>query len=357
MGIANIGAVILATAYHMVHYRFVQKTDGTPLSLNFESCCRSVLGTKDKSDIPLWIRIQDRIYQSSEGLKQQVILNRVADLNSAVFGEMCLVDSKGIQALLEQKASKVELSDITTAEIYDLQEREAPEGSQFIRGMAYWLAIGNHLLFVKTQSMSPALMHGYFDWLLRGKPTSIPDGDKFVLQAELDKSKISGDIGDIRNLRVKGGSTPQFVVNTVPVEGEIKQVRTSRKIADRFVEFKQAYPIVEALLGKAKAKSLVASLGDEEYLAVDASVRVRGRRTQESKAKLKELTNELADLTDGTVLIEGKGGKISDGDAILRMTMPFELSQSGSNLLDFNNVADQLQTVYSRFVQDGMIKP
>ncbi|MER8605553.1 hypothetical protein NKH48_17610 [Mesorhizobium sp. M1233] len=100
-----------------------------------------------------------------------------------------------------------------------------------------------------------------------------------------------------------------------------------------------------------------AVLGPDEYLTVDASVKVRGKRTEESKANLKKLANDLADITDGTVQVEGRDGKLSDGDAILRTNMPFDLPHAGSNLLDFNNVSDQLQEVYSRFVRDGKIVP
>ncbi len=39
------------------------------------------------------------------------------------------------------------------------------------------------------------------------------------------------------------------------------------------------------------------------------------------------------------------GGKVSDDDAILRTKMPFDLPHEGSNFLDFENVADQLQEV------------
>jgi len=46
---------------------------------------------------------------------------------------------------------------------------------------------------------------------------------------------------------------------------------------------------------------------------------------------------------------------VRDGDAILRVRMPFSIPQDGSNLLEFDNVADQLQEVYSRFVKDGKI--
>lgn len=37
--------------------------------------------------------------------------------------------------------------------------------------------------------------------------------------------------------------------------------------------------------------------------------------------------------------------------------MPFVLPHEGGTLLDFDNVADQLQKVYSRFVEDQKIDP
>lgn len=121
--------------------------------------------------------------------------------------------------------------------------------------------------------------------------------------------------------------------------------------------FDQARPIVEAIMGPKRAQSLVDSLGPNEYLSVDASVKVRGSRTEESREQMQALVSELADMTDGKVQVEGKDGKLSDDDAILRTRMPFDLPHEGSNFLDFDNVSDQLQEVYSRFVQDGKIKP
>jgi hypothetical protein len=114
--------------------------------------------------------------------------------------------------------------------------------------------------------------------------------------------------------------------------------------------------VVRALVGEKRAKSLVDSLGPNEYLAVDAQLKVRGRRTEESREQMQKLAGELADLTDGKVRVEGKDGKLSDDDAILRTRMPFNLTHEGSNFLDFDNVSDQLQEVYTRFVRDGKIK-
>lgn len=250
----------------------------------------------------------------------------------------------------------MQLSDITTAVVYNLDEREAPTGSQFIRGMVYWLAIGNHVFFVKTHSMTSDLLHSYLDWLLKSRTSVVAADVGFLLQAELDKTQAAGDIGEIRSLRVSGKAAPEMAVSAPSTDGQKKEVKTSRKIADRFVQFGQAVPVVEALFGKSKTDSLVESLGPDEYLAVDATVKVRGRRTEESRAKFQNIANDLADMSDAKVQIEGKDGRVSNGDAILRTRMPFSLPHEGSNLLEFDNVADQLQEVYSRFVKDGKIK-
>lgn len=133
------------------------------------------------------------------------------------------------------------------------------------------------------------------------------------------------------------------------------EVPTARKVGGRMLEFAQALPVVKALLGEKKTESLVHSLGPQEYLTVDATVKVRGRRTKQSKDEFNKIVHDVAELTDARVQVEGSDGKMSDGDAILRTRMPFDLPQDGSNFLDFDNVADPLQEVYRRFVSDKKI--
>lgn len=345
----------MPTAYHMVHYRRFDAGLADLKGATLEGLCRSALDMSDISKMTLWERPQHRLFDIGGGDGRKIFLNKVADLSSAVFGEMCLAQTHDLQALLKLEPSKVQLSEITTAVVYNLDEREAPSGSQFIRGMAYWLAIGNHVFFVKTNSMTSDLLHSYLDWLLKSCTSVVAANIDFLLQAEFDKTQAAGDIGEIRSLRMSGKASPAMSVSTPMADGQ-KEVKTSRKIADRFVQFGQAVPVVEALFGKSKADSLVESLGPNEYLAVDATVKVRGRRTEESRAKFQNIANDLAEMSDAKVQIEGKDGRVSDGDAILRTRMPFSLLHEGSNLLEFDNVADQLQEVYSRFVKDGKIK-
>jgi hypothetical protein len=346
----------MASAYHLVHYRLFKPQIKQP---SLEKLCRSALNTTDKS-LSLWQRASDRIFDLPTATNRKVVLNTVADLSSAVIGEMCLLQSDGFQALLELKTAQHKTSNITTAEIFSLEERSAPQNSQFIRGMIYWLAIGNHLFFVKTQSATAEHLKLYLEWLLKVRSTALPPDANVTLQAEFDRSQLGADIGEIRSLKVSGTAIPMSVQAAAQAKDGDKDVstverKTARRILDKLITFDQAVPVVEALLGQKKAKSLVDSLGPNEYLSVDASVKVRGRRTEQSREQMQELASELADITDGKVQVEGKDGKLSNDDAILRTSMPFDLPHEGSNFLDFDNVSDQLQEVYSRFVKDGKI--
>ena len=341
--------------YQIVHYRRFQRSSPIAATPSFEQMCRGALGGKDAAALPLWERAQDRVFTYPSPEDRQILLNRVADLQSAVFGEMCLVQAKDLQALIEMKAQKVQLSTLTTAEIYALSERSAPNGSQFLRGLLYWLAIGDHLFFVKLNAITSTNMQDYFNWLLKGGASGLPSGLEVNFQAEFDPSVVKGDVGDIRNLRIKGNAVPRVRIATEDDDRAPSVVETTRRVADKLVQSTMALPVVEALLGKSKTESLVKSLGPEEYLAVEAAVKVRGKRTEASRNKIREIATEVADMTDAEVRIDGKDGTVRDGDAILRVRMPFSIPQDGSNLLEFDNVADQLQEVYRRFVKDGKI--
>lgn len=346
----------MATAYHMVHYRRFDASDVGVPGATLESLCRTALGQTDGSGVALWGRATDRLYDPGDPSERQIVLNKVADLSSAVFGEMCLVQKHDYQALLEMQASQVQLSNITVAEIYNLAERSAPNGTKFIRGICYWMAIKDHLFFIKTQSMTANFLQGYIDWLLKTRTSTLAFDVAVRLQAEFDKTQMAGDIGDITSLRVRGKSAPQMAV-MLPEEGPRKKaVTTSRTLSELSYMSEKARSVVEALFGKAKTDALVDSLGPDEYLAVDAAVKVRGKRTVQSREKLKDLASELAELTEEKVQIEGKDGKLSDEDAILRTRMPFNQPHPGSSILEFDNVADQIQEVYSRFVHDGKIE-
>jgi hypothetical protein len=343
------------TVYHMVHYREFSHDSAGLKSKSLETLVREQLSGVGSSGLPRWEAIEDRVLDLGSGDGMEVVLNRVADLSSAIFGEMCLVHSNGVQALLKLTAEKHQASTITLAEVYSLMEESAPRGSKYVRGLAYFLAIGNHLFFIRTQSLVQETIEAYINWLLRQGVSGLGADDSMELSSQFDKSALAGDIGDIRSLRVGGPTFPQMNIKPV-TEIQQKERATTRKIADKFVQFGQAFDLASALLGPARAQMLAESLGPKERLVVDAVVKVQGTRTDESKKQLAALAKELDSLTEGKVTVEGKDGKITDKDAILRTNMPFNHQKDGHMLLDFYNVADQLQKVYQRFVDDKKIK-
>jgi hypothetical protein len=351
-----VGHFMSKVSYHLVHYRKFLRDENKKDDILFEQMCRNALDAQDVSSIPLWQRAGDRVFVYPTPEDRQIMLNRVADLKSAVFGEFCLVQAKDLQAIIELTAQKVQLSDLTTAEIYALSEKSAPQGSRFLRGLLYWLAIGDHLFFVKLNAISMDNMQDYFSWLLSAGAFGLAPGTAVVFQAEFDPSVVKGDVGDIRNLRLSGKAAPQLNVAPSDVPSKaISIVETTKRVAEKFVQWDSAVKVVEALLGQTKTDSLVKSLGPNEYLAVDAAVKIKGSRTAESRKLIREIATEVADLTDAEVRIDGKDGTVRHGDAILRVKMPFTILQDGSNLLEFDNVADQMQEVYRRFVADRKI--
>src|ERR1700752_66622 len=109
----------MPTAYHMVHYRkYVSSNSKTSL----EALCRSALATADTHGSSLWQRVGDRFFDIPDGGSRKILLNKGADLARAGYGGLCLVQSDGMQALLTLTAANVKLSNLTTAEIFKLQE-------------------------------------------------------------------------------------------------------------------------------------------------------------------------------------------------------------------------------------------
>lgn len=82
----------MPTVYHMVHYRRFDPGGAGLQGGTLEGLCRSALGHVDASGVTLWERIQDRFHDLVDVAERQVLLNKVVDLSSAVFGEMCLFE-------------------------------------------------------------------------------------------------------------------------------------------------------------------------------------------------------------------------------------------------------------------------
>lgn len=90
----------------MVHYRRFEADTTALKGKTLEGLCREALNTNNGSSA-LWARPEDRVFDVGDTDSRKIFLNKVADLSSAVFGEMCLAQAKDLQALLNMKPSQV----------------------------------------------------------------------------------------------------------------------------------------------------------------------------------------------------------------------------------------------------------
>ena len=166
------------------------------------------------------------------------------------------------------------------------------------------------MFIVKTQTMTMNNVRDYIDWLLSSCTKALPVDSGLRLQAEMDRSKTGGDIGEVRKLRVTGKSVP-INVEVAEEDQTKKTVGTRRVLKQKSMDREEAIPFAQAIFGQQGTKSLVDSLGPEEYLSVEAALAIRGKRTSTSRKKLKELANELADQERRKGRNSGKGWESS----------------------------------------------
>ena len=310
--------------YHKVHYRRIEAKAG---ELSFEQLCREALEAMDSHGQALSMRPDDRVMSVSDGdVQKQVLMNRVADLTTAVFGEICLVLPNDLQAMLRRSTKQLKLSNKSVATVFDLSEAHAPANSQFILGTAYWLSIGNNLFFIQLNALSSRFVQSYLEWLVKSvaaKRGVVRTVESFLVEVDVSKTGDNG-IGEIKNLRISGSSPRGLPVS---VDGDEKKRPTSRRVKSEHQVSALAMPLVEAILGKQRAKSLADSLGPNEYLSASGEVRVSGSRTEQSRERIRKIAHEIADTADAEVTVEGKDGKIKSGDFILRTDMPFALPE------------------------------
>ena len=343
----------MAPIYKTVHYRkfhsekFVDAT--------FQGILLQELNRTNEQGTKLWGRIADRVWKTPPREGCELILNRVADLQTGIFGEACLVDPEGAQAFLELAEKDAKLSNISSAQIYDLQEQNAPANARYVRGILYFLIIENHVFFIQLHGISGDSLQPYFWWLLRNHPSVSASNFDGKLQAVFDPAEVGGKLDEVRQVRVKGNSAPHVDIALARDDLKPKERETLRKAKETLVTSEKAESLARTIFGESLTDRLIKSLGPKEHLEVDASLKIRGTRTTNSRSVMNDLATAAAAIEGTTVHIAGKDGVMKDNDVILRVNMPFELANERKSLLDFDNVADQLQKTYLRFVEDKKI--
>ena len=338
------------TRYATVHYRKLDRDgavldDGTTLS----SAIHDALDEQH----PEGGRYRDnwlhRLMPSFEDSDQKRVINNVHTDAQTAFGELCAYTPGDLQALIDANAA----SGVSAA----IAETGAPGGNEYLKGIAYWLVVGDHCYVVQHVAVRTKALEEYLTWFLHDATHIIGSNKKVMLRATFDISAIGGDLDNVRSIEI-GGLVPEGVQDRGTSEKSALplSVREERKtVGEKKAWFLKAKKIVEELYGTVEASKIIKRIPEEAALDVTVNIGYRAVRRGIDTSFMDSLAKGLRNIDDGEVKIRAKNGIIQGDDARLQAHMPFKLVRANGALLDHEDVRLQLREVHDRFLKDGKI--
>jgi hypothetical protein len=326
----------MADRYLPVNYRRASLSDGAPLEAALRVSIDAVLESGQRfSDAPA-----ERTMVLEKG-GHELLLNEFADVVDGVAGIICEVVPGSMQPVLKRIAQAKKLTTLTTANIFEIAETAAGDDTDFVQGLCYFYVRNNHLLFTTVKGFRKADAGGFFVWLL-GKFKA----GKVTFDAALDRAEIGNDLGRVSKFRIKGSSSKGAGV-ALGVDREVK-----RRAGAKTVAWSKAEEVVRTVLPESSFETLISSLGNKNHLVADVQWSVAGPRSKKVREAIQDVVTELADMDDGIVGIEAKGGSIKEGGVILEIKRLFDVAPEKTILIDFDHATDVLVDQYSAWVKD-----
>lgn len=271
---------------------------------------------------------------------------------------MCLFLPGQLQALLKltSEAEHKKLDDVLKE--FAIAEQKAPDGTEYLHGMAYWLACGDHFYMIQHVSIPAKAMEEYLTWLLRDQSKVIGAQNSVELQFEFDRAQVGDDLGNVKSVEVGG-----FVPETLPKEEDspapgdrVIDVEEKETIGDRLLRgFAASKKILVDLLGEVGAQKIIDSMPPEAALEVRVSIAYRATKRKIGKEFMANLAAGLRNMAEGEIRIRGKDGEIKGEDARLSQDMNVTKIRENSSLLDLEDALKQMLEVHRRFLYDGKI--
>lgn len=143
----------------------------------------------------------------------QRALNNYSLGDGYVFGTTCLFAPGQMQALLKLAADDAQPDLAAVLEAYDIAEQAAPAGHEYLHGLSYWLALGDHFYQIQSVSLQVGAMEEYLTWLLAEKTNVIGAAQYVVLQAVFDQEQLGDDEPSFIQV---GGIVPETIRNAKP---------------------------------------------------------------------------------------------------------------------------------------------
>lgn len=274
----------------------------------------------------------------------ELILNEFADVKDGVAGIICEVVPGSFQPVLKRVSTTKQITKLTTANIFEIAEAAAGENTDFVQGLCYFYVRNNHVLFTTVKGFRKADTAAFFMWLLeKFKAGTV------AFEAALDRAEIGNDLGRVSKFRIKGSSSKGAGI-ALGVDREVK-----RRAGAKTVAWSRAEEVVRTILPESSFEKLISSLGNKNHLVADVQWSVAGPRGKKVRDAIQEVVTELADMDDGIVGIEAKGGSISEGNVILEVKRLFNVAPEKTIIINFDHAVEVLVDQYSSWIKDKKI--
>ena len=337
--------------YAMVHYRKLVREDAA--ISDGKTLSHAIGEALDRQHLNGGIYRDNwryRLTPPPDDADQRRLANNVHTDAETAFGNLCAYTPGDLQALID--------ANTVSGDSANVAESIAPSGNEYLKGIAYWLVVGDHCYIVQHIAVRTKALEEYLTWFLRDATQIIGSSGTITLQAAFDAASVGGDLDNVHSIEI-GGLVPETVRDTVPPippEGtQTRKIEERRTLGGGKALFEKAVKVLSDILGPLEAEKILAKVPPEAALEVMVNIGYRAKRRGVDRATMSELATSLRNIDDGEVKILAKDGKLQ-GDAVwLQAQMPFKRMRSNGNLLDLENVRNQLREVHRRFLHDGRI--
>ena len=357
-----------------VHYRHLDRENGLfPQEVTLAEALRTALKAKVNGNLianNVKARVQDNIHNKPNDIR---CWNNITAKKGFVFGTLCQYRPSALQPMIKSRLEKQELA------AYPLEQIDADKERDFLRAIAYWMAIDDHFYLIQSTSIQTMAMESYFTWLL-SKVKVIDEKQSVLFRTEFDRDVVGSDLEDLQSISVGGTFTPapeseSDDTHSGGITIQPGNITEKRKIGR--VHFPYLEGILQLLI-KGKREDMNEIMDyfrklrlEDPKAQLNADIdffitsRKRTRTAKDTKQKtMQAISSALRDLPDGVLTSVGKSGVIKGQDIRLKAPRRINLAPlpegvpkgAQSALLDLEHTLQELTIVHSRFLEDGKIR-
>ncbi|WP_417233036.1 hypothetical protein [Brevundimonas sp.] len=183
----------MSTKRIKIHYRRLIRTpdSATFPAASLSECVASAMDAQLPNGTLTKERARNRVAPVVGSPGYERMLNTYFAGDGFVFGTVCLFSPGQLQALLRVADDEAEQPDLAEVlEQLEIAETAAPKGHEYVHGMTYWLATGDHFYQIQHVSLQSKAMEEYLTWLLRDKTGVLSATQAVMLQWKFDRAQV-----------------------------------------------------------------------------------------------------------------------------------------------------------------------